>query len=160
MEEQLAKHLGRAAPREEDGSSKQPHTLEEKAMDGAGPAQRPLDTELGVAFVAGVTEVALGVEHKLRNIEATEAAKAQLLSRGGAAARRWGGGSGIADEGDDGEYGDRASTAKRAAFPVRFGKQDPQGLERLAASQAKRERGRRHAEEKKRQQQEEEVRGW
>lgn len=38
------------------------------------------DTELGNSWVAGMAEIPLTLEQKLANIEATEAAKKQMLS--------------------------------------------------------------------------------
>jgi hypothetical protein len=153
VEAELARRLGRELPEDAAAAAaaREPMTLAEQALEGAGPAQRPLDTELGAAFVAGVTEVALGVEHKLRNIEATEAAKTALLARGGTAARRrLGGGGGGGNDDEYGGGGGAEGGARRAHFPVQFGKRGAQQVERMSAAAGKRERLRAHAEGEKR----------
>jgi hypothetical protein len=48
---------------------------------------RQVDTELAPTWVSGILEVPLSLEHRLKNIEETEAAKKRMLERSGA---RWG----------------------------------------------------------------------
>jgi hypothetical protein len=43
-----------------------------------------VDPELGPRWGAGIVEVPLDMEHRLRGIEATEAAKKRLLEKSGA----------------------------------------------------------------------------
>jgi hypothetical protein len=140
VEAQLAARLGRPAGGAEAPAppAPRPRTLDERALEGAAPRQRAVDTELGAAFVAGVAEVALDVRHRMANIEATEAAKARLLAAGGAPGAR--------DEFAPASGGGAA----RAAFPVRFGATSDRERERLAGAAARRAGERAAAEERRR----------
>lgn len=174
VEEQLAKRLGKEVPEDErDGGgakgSKRPKTLEEQALEAAVPKQKELYSDPGAAFVAGVAEVPLGVEHKLKNIEATEAAKAALLAKGGNAARaKYGGGNrgyldGNDEDDDGGGYygggggggGNGNAVFRRGQFPVRFGKMSEKEQAVLADVATKKAAQKARATEKKREQQKE-----
>ncbi|KAL4434193.1 hypothetical protein ABPG75_000634 [Micractinium tetrahymenae] len=149
IEEQLAKRMGRHL---EDEAARA--AAEEAARRAADPLlaalpeglqKRQQDTELGPSWVAGITEVPLSLEQKLKNIEDTERAKKEMLLMGGAY-----------DDDDDmaGPGGTR-----RGAFPVTFGKQNPKHLQVIAEAQAKKARMRERQEEKKRKKKEE-FAGW
>ena len=135
-------------------------------MEAAVPKQKELYSDPGAAFVAGVAEVPLGVEHKLKNIEATEAAKAALLAKGGNAARRkygagGGGGDYLVDDDEGGYYGGggagggSGSQFRRGQFPVRFGKMSEKEQGVLADVATKKAAQKARAEERKREQQKE-----
>jgi hypothetical protein len=172
VEEQLAKRLGKDLPESHNddttGSgkgSKRPKTVEERALETAVPKQKDFYSDPGAAFVAGVAEVPLGVEHKMKNIEATEAAKAALLAKGGNAARAKYGGHGYLerDQGDHGgsSYvggiggGDGSGNGafKRAQFPVRFGRMSEKEQGVLAEVAAKKQAQRARAAERKQERQ-------
>lgn len=86
-------------------------TLEEIALEEAVPRKGDMVSDPGVQFVAGVSEVALDIHHKLKNIEATERAKARLLSAEG-------------DLHDLAEHDGRGNRHEfqRRQFPSQFGK--------------------------------------
>jgi len=171
VEEQLAKRLGKDLPESDNDytsgkGSKRPKTVEELALETAVPKQKDLYSDSGAAFVAGVTEVPLGVEHKLKNIEATEAAKAALLAKGGNAARaKYGGSSGYLEEqegdGGGGYYGSGGGggdvngngSFRRNQFPVRFGKMSEKEQGVLAEVAAKKQAQKARAAERKQEQQ-------
>jgi Hepatocellular carcinoma-associated antigen 59 len=174
VEEQLLKRLGKAVPDIHDSGGglggntkglKRPKTVEELALEAAVPKQKELFSDPGAAFVAGVAEVPLGVEHKLKNIEATEAAKAALLAKGGNAARaKYGSRYNINerddDDGDGGYYGGGSGGGgtgafRRGQFPVRFGKMSEKEQGVLADVAAKKAAHKQRAEERKREQQKE-----
>lgn len=149
VEEQLAKRMGRQL---EDEAARA--AAEEAARRAADPLlaalpeglqKRQQDTELGPSWVAGITEVPLSLEQKLKNIEDTERAKKEMLLMGGAYDD---------DEGMEGPGG-----ARRGAFPVTFGKQNPKHLKVIAEAQAKKARMRELQQEKKKKKKEE-FAGW
>ena len=90
VETQLAKRLGKDVSQQEahNKGPKRPKTVDEQALEAAVPKQKEYYGDPGAAFVAGVTEVPLGFEHKLKNIEATEAAKSALLVKDGSTGAR------------------------------------------------------------------------
>ena len=136
VEQQLAKRLGKELPDEAAKASKRPKTLDELALEASVPKIKEIYSEPGAAFVAGVTEVPLGVEHKLKNIEATEAAKMALLVKGGNAARARGGF--LEEDGEEGYgAGGGGDGCKRGNFPVRFGKMNEKEKNVLADVAAK-----------------------
>jgi hypothetical protein len=154
VEEQLAKRLGKdIADITGDGTggkaSKRHKTVEELALEAAVPKQKDQYSDPGAAFVAGVAEVPLGIEHKMKNIEATEAAKAALLAKGRA---KHGGSSSYFDGEDDGGGGGGGS---RAHFPIRFGKMSEKEQGVLKEVAAKKAAQKAQAAERKRQQQKE-----
>lgn len=149
VEQQLAIRLGKELPDEAGKGSKRPKTVDEMALEAAVPKQKELYSDPGAAFVAGVTEVPLGVEHKLKNIEATEAAKAALLKKGGNAARAMRGGGFQDFEDDDGYGGASGGGCRRGQFPVRFGKMKEKEQAVLAEVAAKKAVQRSRALEKK-----------
>ncbi|KAG7667773.1 putative Protein COP1 SUPPRESSOR 2 [Nannochloris sp. 'desiccata'] len=175
VEEQLAKRLGKdlAESHKDDATgsgkgSKRPKTVEELALEAAVPKQKDLYSDPGAAFVAGVAEVPLGVEHKLKNIEATEAAKAALLARGGNAARAKYGGSRFLEGEEEGDVGggyyygndnggggngNGNGAFRRGQFPVRFGKMSEKEQGVLADVAAKKQVQKARAADRKREQQ-------
>ena len=163
VEEQLARRLGRRLPDAAAAAARRPKTLEELALEAVAPRQQMLDIDPGAAFVAGVAEVALDVEVRLRNIEATEAAKAKLLAKGGAAARAALGDAGYDDDDDDedaGGGGGAGAAARRGNFPVRFGHQNPKEVAALRDVAAKKAIAREKAAEAKKHKQQREFGGW
>jgi hypothetical protein len=113
VEGELAKRLGKDYVSQDstDGQRKKVKTLEEIALEEAVPRKGGTVSDPGVQFVAGVSEVALDIHHKLKNIEATERAKAQLLSADG-------------DLNDSTEHDGRGNRHEfqRSQFPSQFGK--------------------------------------
>lgn len=140
----MAARLGREAPADPAAAGPRRHkTVDEMALEAAVPRQKEGYDEPGAAFVAGVTEVPLGVEHRLKNIEATEAAKAALLAKGR-------GGRFDDDEGGGGYGGGGGSGFARAQFPVRFGRMSEREQAVVAQVGAKKAAARTRAVEKKR----------
>lgn len=82
MEAQLAATLGRQVSDRKE--KPKPKTLEEEVFADS-KYQRKDDLELGPSWVAGISEVPLSLEQRLRNIEDTEAAKKEMLARSGMA---------------------------------------------------------------------------
>lgn len=80
IEKGLEERLGRKAPQQDaaDGTTKH-RTIDELAMEIA--PKRKIVHDEPVATVVSVDEVPVRLEHKLRNIEEMERAKAALLSR-------------------------------------------------------------------------------
>ncbi|KAI8112370.1 hypothetical protein M9434_003693 [Picochlorum sp. BPE23] len=78
IEKGLEERLGRKAPQQEDAAKKH-RTIDELAMEIA--PKRKIVHDEPVATVVSVDEVPVRLEHKLRNIEEMERAKAALLSR-------------------------------------------------------------------------------
>lgn len=63
------------------------HNLTTLACHTAAPLQaRRVDTELAPTWVTGILEVPIGLEHKLKSIEETEAAKKRMLAASGGCA--------------------------------------------------------------------------
>lgn len=81
IEEGLEKRLGRKAPEQgaEESRASKHRTIDELAMEIA--PKRKIVHDEPVASVVSVDEVPVRLEHKLRNIEDMERAKAALLSR-------------------------------------------------------------------------------
>lgn len=77
IEKGLEERLGRKAP-QQDAATKH-RTIDELAMEIA--PKRKIVHDEPVATVVSVDEVPVSLEHKLRNIEEMERAKAALLSR-------------------------------------------------------------------------------
>lgn len=82
VEEELAKRLGKDLPQDLIDERKRMKTVDEMALEEVVPKKDDVVRDPGVQFVAGVSEVALDIRHKLKNIEATERAKARLLGEG------------------------------------------------------------------------------
>jgi len=151
IEEQLAQRLGKKLPDSvaaEQAKARQTKTIEDHALEAVAPKQRSFNADPGAAFVAGVTEVPLDVEHRMRNIEATEAAKAALIK-------------GKTYQDDD-DYDDKVATGitestRRSHFPVHFGRQNPKEVAQLQAIAAKKARLRAQALERKKVK---EFKGW
>lgn len=88
MEAELAARLGRQVPGSDQPEP--PRTLEDELYGGDGEFARKVDAELGPSWVAGIAEVPLSLEQRLKNIEGTEAAKeAMLVKSGMAGCVRW-----------------------------------------------------------------------
>jgi hypothetical protein len=149
VDEQLAKRLGKDLPDQDDGTgkgSKRPKTVEELALEASVPKQKDFFPETGTAVIASVTEVPLGVEHKLKNIEATEAAKAALLAKGA----KYGASRYYQDDEEDGGGGNGAFG--RGQFPVRFGRMSEKEQGVLAEVAAKKKAQKQRATERKKEQ--------
>eukprot|EP00887_Chlorella_sp_A99_P000791 scaffold5.g791.t1 len=117
IEEQLAQRMGRRQREEEEAAAAAAQRPAPDDLDALLPETlkpRQVDTELGPSWVAGISEVPLTVEQKLANIEETEAAKNRILARSMALMTR---GAGDEDGGGRGP--------SRTAFPVRFGRLNP-----------------------------------
>jgi len=142
IEQELARRLGRQVPEDEAGGQRGrlQKSIEDVAMEAAAPKQKAFDADPGAAFVAGVAEVPLDVAHRLKNIEATEAAKAALLRKGHA--------PGLYDDDEDGEGA--SGGLRRGQFPVRFGRQSAKEAALLQEVAAKKAQARERAAEKKR----------
>lgn len=139
IEKEVARRMGRevddAVPSVGMSAGK---SIEELALESVAPKQRiEAPEDLGAAFVAGVAEVELDIEQKLKSIESTEAAKAALLDqRRGAAV---GPSHGNVPSEDDayfmpGTY-DARKNVSRAQFPARFGKPRPHSGQGNASKQ-------------------------
>ena len=135
IEMEVARRMGRQIEEGvENAANYNKKTIEELALESVAPKQKlESPEELGAAFVAGVAEVELGIDHKLRNIESTEAAKAALLGKGIGSAEDLGLHM-VGDDNDDYFSGSRKAASKipRAHFPARFGKQRFSGKETTA----------------------------
>ena len=142
----MARRLGKQLPEDSSTATQRVKTVEELALEQAVPKQRAFDTEPGAAFVAGVAEVPLSMEHRLRNIEATEAAKTALLVRGGGAYDGYG-------EANNG------GGTKRSQFPIKFGRVSEKEASVIVEVQAKKAAARARALERK-QQKQREFKGW
>ena len=129
IEEQLAQRMGKQQGGGEDEGEQRPAPTDLDALLPETLRPRAVDTELGPSWVAGITEVPLTVEQKLKNIEETEAAKKRILQKSMALMTQ--GAAGVV-EGDAGPGG-----ARRGAFPVRFGRLNPEEEARIAANRAK-----------------------
>ncbi|XP_063901965.1 splicing factor C9orf78 homolog, partial [Zophobas morio] len=77
VEQQLAKRLGKTVPEDENKEDEEFDLEEYKAM------QKRMEKEemLSSSMLSGIPEVDLGLEAKLKNIEAFEKAKHQLLNK-------------------------------------------------------------------------------
>ncbi|PSC75860.1 hypothetical protein C2E20_1228 [Micractinium conductrix] len=143
VEEQLAKRMGRSDGQEEAARAAEAAARAADPILAALPEglrKREQNGELDPSWVAGITEVPLSMEQKLKNIEDTEAAKNAML-------------------GGDDDSGGGPRGARRAAFPVSFGRQDPKFLKMLQESHAKKARMRERQEEKK-EKKKQEFAGW
>lgn len=150
IEEQLAKRMGKdvEAERERQREEEEQRRRMADPLLAALPEglqKRQQDTELGPSWVAGMTEVPLSLEQKLKNIEETEAAKKRMLA--------------IVPDDDDDFGGGGGGPLRRGAYPVSFGKQNPKHLKVIAEAQATKARQRERQEEKKRKKKEE-FAGW
>ena len=90
MEAQLAARMGRAP--QEGNTKAKPKTLEDELFEDS-KFERKDDSELAPSWVAGITEVPLSLDQRLKNIEETELAKKAMLAKSGISRQvMWSGG--------------------------------------------------------------------